>query len=116
MIRDVVIHLLSEQPVVADLFDAPAPGDLNLVCTNLRTLDGRRPVFVDHSASTFVFPYRHVRFLELRPARAGAAGADPAGAGDAAAQGGLPGGEPAATTPEPDLEIDEDFLRRIREA
>jgi hypothetical protein len=107
VIRDVVIHLLSEQPVVADLFDAPAPGDMNLVCTNLRTLDGRRPVFVDQSASTFVFPYRHVRFLEIRPERAAARGAEAGAAG--AATG-------SAAAAEPDLEIDEDFLRRIREA
>lgn len=108
MIRDAVIHLLSEQPVLADLFEAPSPGDVNLVCTNLRTLSGERPVFIDHKASTFVFPYRHIRFIEIRPARADAPDSD-ARPGDEAS--------PASPTPdEGDLEIDEDFLRRIREA
>jgi hypothetical protein len=74
-------------------------------------------VFVDQSASTIVFPYRHIRFLEIRPGRAGTAGADAAGAADEATRGEPPAGEPAAATaPEADLEIDEDFLRRIREA
>ena len=45
MIRDAVIHLLSEQPVIADLFEMPSPGDVTLLCTNLRTKDGKRPVF-----------------------------------------------------------------------
>ena len=106
MIRDAVIHLLSEQPVIADLLVEPSPGDANLICTNLRTLDGKRPVFIDQSASTFIFPYRHVRFIEIRPAR------------DESGQLVAPEGaaEAAATADEGDLEIDEDFLRRIREA
>jgi hypothetical protein len=108
VIRDVVIHLLNEQPVMADLLVAPAAGDANLLCTNLRTLAGRRPVFVDDSASTFVFPYRHIRFLEIRPE--GSTGAGVAAAPAEADAGG------AAPAPEADLEIDEDFLRRIREA
>lgn len=108
MIRDVVIHLLSEQPVLADLFDVPGPGDMNLVCTNLRTLGGERPVFVDQKASTFVFPYRHIRFIEIHPERP-AGSESGVGAGDATS--------PASPAPdEGDLEIDEDFLRRIREA
>lgn len=108
MIRDVVIHLLSEQPVLADLLEAPGAGDTNLICTNLRTLDGRRPIFVDNTASTFVFPYRHIRFLEIRPERPATAGVE-GGAAETDAAGGT-------LAPEPDLEIDEDFLRRIRDA
>jgi len=108
MIRNAIIHLLSEQPVVADLLDEPKPTDALVVCTNLRTLDGRRPVFIDDGASTFVFPYLHIRFIEIRSEEAA----------------GGPGGGGATTVPAPpgraddegDLEIDEDFLRRIREA
>lgn len=108
MIRGVVIHLLSEQPMLADLFEVPAASETNLVCTNLRTLDGRRPVFVDDMASTFVFPYRHIRFLEIHPERSAARGVEGRAAETAAAE--------ATPVPEADLEIDQDFLRRIREA
>lgn len=109
MIRNAVIHLLSEQPVIADLFEMPSPSDATLRCTNLRTPDGKRPVFIDRVDSTFIFPYRHIRFIEIRPdpsieAAAGAAAAAAAAEGEAAA---------AAET---DIEIDEDFLRRIRDA
>ena len=107
MIRNAVIHLLGEQPVVADLFHEPEPGHVLLVCTNLRTLDGRRPVFIDDGASTFVFPYLHVRFIEIRPERPGDEPGEP-GAGRAAPSD--------RADDEGDLEIDEDFLRRIREA
>jgi hypothetical protein len=109
VIRNVVLHLLSEQPLLADLFEMPSTADVTLRCTNLRTMDGRRPVFVDKSESEFFFPYLHVRFVEIPPTSV---------AGDSG------GGEPvAASAPaaaeepdELDLEIDEDFLRRIREA
>jgi hypothetical protein len=107
VIRNAIIHLLSEQPVVGDVLEDPKPGDQLLVCTNLRTLDGKRPVFIDQMASTFYFPYRHIRFIEVRPER-------PAEGGDEKAASAQPA-EPAAA-PEADLEIDEDFLRRIREA
>ena len=107
MIRNAVVHLLSEQPVTVDLFDLPKPGDTLLLCTNMRTLDGKRPVFIDAIESTFVLPYLHVRFIELPPARAETAVDE---AATAAAQAGAePGGDA-------DIEIDEDFLRRIREA
>jgi len=88
--------MLGDQPIVADLVEEPKPGDLNLICTNVRTLDGKRPVFIDHSDSTFVFPYAGIRFVEI-----------PSGEGRV--------GAAEAAEPE-ELEIDEDFLRRVREA
>lgn len=101
MIRDAVLHLLNEQPLVADLPTMPSPGDLTLICTNLRTLDRKRPVFVDHLESTFVFPYAHIRFIEIP-------GESPGGVEVAPA--------PAIAAGEPDeIELDEELLRRVRE-
>ena len=107
MIRNAVVHLTGEQPVIVDLFDPPRAGDALLLCTNMRTLDGRRPVFIDEVGSTFVLPYLHIRFIEIvkdRQARS-------------STQSDTVVPE-SAPSPEPDeqLEIDEDFLRRIREA
>jgi len=113
VIRNAVLHLNNEQPMLADLFEVPAAADVGLRCTNLRTLNGKRPVFVDDSAAMFFFPYLHIRFVEIPPAAlAGELDlpmpvAVPAGAAAEAAA--------AAAEPEEDLEIDEDFLRRIRE-
>ena len=112
MIRGVIVHLLNEQPVVVDLLEMPTPGDAGLVCTNVRMLDGRKPIFIESIESTFFFPYLNVRFLEILSERgegapSGGATSEPAGA------------EPAGAAPAPedeDLEIDEDFLRRIRDA
>lgn len=115
VIRNAVIHIQNEQPIQADLYDMPAPGDISLVCTNLRTMNGSRPVFADHIDSVFIFPYSHIRFVEIAP---GAKGVPALPAGQDAASGG-PKPPEEAPPPEPeeegDLEIDEDLMRRIRD-
>jgi hypothetical protein len=75
-----------------------------VICTNLRTVDGKRPVFIDFSSSTFVFPMAAIRFVEIpKPGEEAARAASLTSRTDDEAE-------------EEDLEIDEDFLRRIREA
>ena len=102
MIRDAVLHLTNEQPLLVDVFETPLPADTVLVCTNLRTMSRTRPLFADRLESTFVFPYAQIRFVELPT--------------------GVPAPEPPGPVlalqtvdPEPDLEVDEDFLRRVRD-
>jgi hypothetical protein len=109
VIRNVVIHITNEQPLLADLFELPTPTDVSLVCTNVRMLDGKKPIFIDHSKSTFVFPYLNVRFIEMLPgSTAGLTDQAPGEEDGAAAE--------SEVEPEAELELDEDFLRRIREA
>jgi hypothetical protein len=146
VIRNVCIHVTNEQPLMCDLFALPSASDAGLVCTNVRSMDGKRPVFIDASGSTFFFPYHVVRFLEIPEqsmAAYRAAGGrlatdavalpaddamtDAAGwpahnggaARDAAMDQLLPvvlGAPPAADDdPDVDLEIDEDFLKRVRD-
>lgn len=134
MIRNVVIHLTSEQPLLADLYSLPTAADAGLVCTNLRMLDGKRPVFIDHIGSTFFFPYHVVRFLEITEAAMirqhvpgnGSASAT-AGTGDDATTAGVapdsllpivlgaPADDGSDEEAEAELEIDEGFLQRIRD-
>ena len=103
MIR-AILHLLNDQPLVVDLLEAPTQSDFTIVCTNVKTVDGKRPVFIDFSTSTFVFPMAMVRFLEIPQAADEAERARPTASTAAAAE------------EADDLEIDEDFLRRVREA
>jgi len=107
MIRAAVLHLADDQPLLVDLFGLPSPSDPVLVCTNVRSLTGKRPVWVDHVQSVYYFPWVHIRFVEIPP-----------GIGETV--GGVPAViEAAPPSPMPDLEadleIDEDFLRRVRE-
>ena len=93
-----VIHPLSDQPLVVDIEEMPSPGDVSLVCQNVRTIDNKRPKFIDRRDSTFIFPLNSIRFVEVY---SGVAGSDE---------------QPAVEAEPEELEIDEDFLRRVREA
>lgn len=105
MIR-AILHLLNDQPLAVDLLEDPKPADMAVICTNLRTIDGKRPVFIDFSDSTFVIPMAAVRFVEI-----------PTGVADAERARAVAAAAAAETADEAeDLEIDEDFLRRVREA
>lgn len=103
MIRKAVLHMIGEQPLVIDLEKLPEPGDSVLVCMNVRTFAGQRPSFIDAIDSTFVIPYHNVRFVEVPVASLGTR---------------LTGGEETVGRPTADseLHVDEDFLRRVREA
>jgi len=94
-----VIHPLNDQPLVVEIVDLPLATDVAIVCKNVRSIDGKRPKFIDRKDSTFVFPYATIRFVEIYST-------SPSGEDEAEAE---------AAEPE-ELEIDEEFLRRVREA
>jgi hypothetical protein len=97
-----ILHLTNDQPLVVELLEEPTPRDIAIVCTNPRSVDGKKPVFIDYQSSTFVFPMSAIRFVEvLRLSEDG--------------EQLTPMVSDVAPEPE-DLEIDEDFLRRVREA
>ena len=112
VVPNVILHLINELPVVADLEDLPAGGDRSLRCTNIRTVDGKRPAFVHDKNSVFIFPMSMIRLIEA-----------PHGVSDAdeefEAQNGMPA-IPEVTSPPPmppldeDEEPNEDLLARIR--
>ncbi len=128
MIRNVCLHVSNEQPLLADLFDLPSASDAGLLCTNLRMMDGKRPVFIDSITGTFFFPYHVIRFLEIPEGavdldRVGGGASEP---GDARAAGEEldsrlaiavegPADEVVDDDLDGDIEIDEGFLQRIRD-
>lgn len=108
MIRDVVIHMQSEQPLLADVERMPAAEDVSLICTNLRYMNGNKPAWIDSLDSWFVFPLNTMRFVEVSQASLGRA------------EGLTPLKTPMIrdnlASEIEDVEPDEDLLRRIREA
>jgi hypothetical protein len=136
MIRDVVLHMQGDQPMVADIESLPTADDNTLVCTNLRTIERRKPLSVDLTDSVFIIPLMFIRFIEIPRAAIMAAGIGglgtkraPALPAPSAASAAVPvtpyddhapPAEPVAAEVEEDpyaeLEPDEELLRRIREA
>ncbi len=136
MIKNAVLHPVGDQPMLADLVVEPQPGDISLMCTNLRTIDGKRPPSIEHPDGVYVIPLVTLRFVEIpksgvrlsdasapastrAPSEDGLAG----GNGHAVVPLGLPapGAElvPVDDTPEPAADADSDatdeLIRRIRE-
>jgi hypothetical protein len=115
MIRGAVLHFASEQPLVGDMRALPTAADVCIVITNLRFVDGRRPTFIDHADSWFLYPLNQIRFIEI-----------PADSFAGEEHLALPEGD-LVTTPLTDDEDEEiydpaeeraadELLRRIREA
>ena len=65
MIRNVILHLHNEQPLKADIESLPTAADAGLLCTNLRTLEGRKPLTTEYLDSVFLIPYNIIRFIEI---------------------------------------------------
>jgi hypothetical protein len=95
-----ILHPLNDQPLVVEILEMPTAVDIALVCRNVRTLDGKKPKFIDRKDSTFIFPYDSIRFLEIY----------------STGEGGVEEPDGAEAAEPEELEIDEDFLRRVREA
>jgi hypothetical protein len=136
MIRNVILHLHGELPMKADVESLPTAADAGLLCTNLRTLEGRKPISTEFLDSVFLLPYNIIRFIEIPRAAIHESGLDadlpkrrpelPASAGAIPEAGQVlvtppPGSfdEPEPPPPEEaieNLEPDAELLRRIREA
>jgi hypothetical protein len=126
MLRDVIVHMRNEQPLLADLLFEAAPTDTVLVCRNLRTMNGEKPDFINWTDSVFAIPLGHVRFVEIPETAIVTLQAENA----AWAEAGKPGGESGGTLLDRlawlDIgmkreagaaeELDGDLLRRVRDA
>lgn len=134
MIRNVILHLHNEMPMKADMESLPTAADAGLLCTNLRSLEGKKPLSTEFLDSVFLIPYNIIRFIEIPRESIHEAGLDadlpkrhmelPASAGPGNAE------EHVIITPPPTqeereaasdegiehLEPDEELLRRIRDA
>jgi hypothetical protein len=112
VIRNATIHFSGRLPLVADLRALPAPADLSVLATNVRTRDGKRPSFADATDSWFVIPLREVLVIELPQAamvELTHESVDQASERPPAVEM-----EPAAEPDTSPLETDETLLARIR--
>ncbi len=132
MIRNVILHLHSELPMKADIESLPTAADAGLLCTNLRTIEGRKPVSTEFLDSVFFMPYNTIRFIEIPRASIHSAGLDKDLPQPAAlpAEAGAEAGAHIIVTPPPTTapapaeeddglehaEPDAELLRRIRDA
>lgn len=65
MSMEVIIHLANEDPIVAEIEDWPDPTHRTLTFTNPRRRDGRPLHYVTEGATSFIFPWDRITFVEI---------------------------------------------------
>ena len=63
--RNVIVHLTSDDPFVADMEGLPSPGDNCLVVTNPRLRDGKPLRYVTNGMSLMILPWHRIAFVEV---------------------------------------------------
>jgi hypothetical protein len=116
VIKSVIVHLTGELPIMVDLYEAPGPEATSMRCTNVRTVDGKRPAFINDPRATFLLPLHLIRLMEV-PAGAVATPEVDGSVVVSDPHGAVGQEEEPLDDPEPallDEEPDEDLLARIR--
>jgi hypothetical protein len=62
---EVIIHLHNEDPVVAEMDSLPDPTHQCVFLVNPRRRDGRSLHYVTEGATSFIFPWSRITFIEV---------------------------------------------------
>ncbi len=65
MARTVIIHLLNEDPIVADMEMLPNENSAFVSFTNPRKRDDKSVGWVTPGARSFIFPWARINFIEV---------------------------------------------------
>ncbi|NJK81883.1 MAG: hypothetical protein HC893_07225 [Chloroflexaceae bacterium] len=67
MPRKVILHVVGEDPIVAEMDEDPQPSDLFIRVTNPRKRDGKDVPSVTPGVQFVIYPWHRITFLELMP-------------------------------------------------
>jgi hypothetical protein len=62
---EVIVHLLNEDPILAEIDSLPDPTHQSVYLTNPRRRDGRPVHYVTEGATGFIFPWSRITFIEI---------------------------------------------------
>jgi hypothetical protein len=65
MAIEVILHLLNEDPVLAEIEELPNPTHQSVYLTNPRRRDGRPLHYVTEGARGLIFPWSRISFIEV---------------------------------------------------
>jgi hypothetical protein len=67
MAKTVVLHIMGEDPVLADLDQDPNPNDQFIRVTNMRKRDGKDVPYLAAGVQSVIFPWHRITFVEMMP-------------------------------------------------
>ena len=65
MAFEVILHLMNEDPILAEMEGLPDPTHHSITVLNPRRRDGRSLHYVTEGATSFIFPLSRVSFIEI---------------------------------------------------
>jgi hypothetical protein len=65
MAKTVVLHIMGEDPILADIDQEPQPTDLYVKVSNLRKRDGKEVSYLTAGVQSVIYPWHRITFLEL---------------------------------------------------
>ena len=65
MAVQVMVHIVNEEPFLADIEDLPDPTTNYVYLTNPRTREGKRLTWTSQGAVGFIYPLTRIAFLEV---------------------------------------------------
>jgi len=67
MAYTLIVHLMNEDPLLAETERLPEPGDVSMALSSPRRRDGRRPHYLTQGVSEIIVPMHRVSFIEVIP-------------------------------------------------
>lgn len=65
MARTVIVHIVGEDPVIAEMDQEPQPTDNFIHITNIRKRDGKEVHYLSPGVQSVMFPWSRITFLEI---------------------------------------------------
>ena len=67
MATTVIIHVLGEDPLVAEVEELPQPSDQSLTLLNPRRRDNKPLPYLERETISMILPMHRVNFVEIMP-------------------------------------------------
>jgi hypothetical protein len=65
--KTIILHIMGEDPVLADLEQDPQPSDAFIKVSNMRKRDGKDVAYLASGVQAVIFPWHRITFIELMP-------------------------------------------------
>ena len=63
----IIIHILNEDPVVAEMEHLPQPDATNFIIQNPRLRDGKLLHYLDRDVTEVLWPMHRINYIEILP-------------------------------------------------
>ena len=69
MATTVIVHVMGDDPFVAELEEMPQPSDQSLILLNPRRRDNKPLLYLERDTLSMILPMHRVNFIEITPSQ-----------------------------------------------